>query len=144
MQRREAADLHGIDPQRVVVTGAQAYDHWFAPAARRRARSSARVSASPRIGRCCCISARRRSSRRTRWASCAAGSTAIRQAADPALRRAAILIRPHPQNAAQWKTSIRRPTTRSASGRAPAPIRWTARRAPITSTRCSTAAPSSA
>lgn len=28
-QRREAADLHDIDPETVVVTGASPYDHWF-------------------------------------------------------------------------------------------------------------------
>ena len=28
-QRAEADELHGVDPERVTVTGAQAYDHWF-------------------------------------------------------------------------------------------------------------------
>lgn len=28
-QRREAVELHGIDPARVIVTGAPAWDHWF-------------------------------------------------------------------------------------------------------------------
>lgn len=28
-QRQEAIDLHGLDAERVVVTGAPAYDHWF-------------------------------------------------------------------------------------------------------------------
>src|SRR5258705_323315 len=28
-QRGEAHELHGIPPERVTVTGAQAYDHWF-------------------------------------------------------------------------------------------------------------------
>jgi hypothetical protein len=28
-QRREAVGLHGVPPERVVATGAQAYDHWF-------------------------------------------------------------------------------------------------------------------
>ncbi len=28
-QRREAVDLHGVPPARVVVTGAQCFDHWF-------------------------------------------------------------------------------------------------------------------
>ena len=43
------------------------------------------------------------------------------------LRDAAILIRPHPQNAEQWRDFDSRPITkRSASGRVPAPIRWTA------------------
>ena len=29
VQRREAVDLHGVDPDRVVAAGATAYDHWF-------------------------------------------------------------------------------------------------------------------
>jgi hypothetical protein len=29
VQRREAIALHGVDPARVVATGATAYDHWF-------------------------------------------------------------------------------------------------------------------
>ena len=29
-QRREAAEIHGVPPEKVSVTGAQAYDHWFA------------------------------------------------------------------------------------------------------------------
>jgi hypothetical protein len=29
LQRAEAVDLHGVPPERVVVTGAPAYDHWF-------------------------------------------------------------------------------------------------------------------
>ena len=29
VQRREAADLHQIDPPRVIVTGAQVFDEWF-------------------------------------------------------------------------------------------------------------------
>jgi hypothetical protein len=28
-QRREAVDLHGVPSERVVVTGAQCFDHWF-------------------------------------------------------------------------------------------------------------------
>ncbi len=30
LQRTEAAELHGARPEQVAVTGAQAYDHWFA------------------------------------------------------------------------------------------------------------------
>jgi hypothetical protein len=102
MQRREAAELHGLDPERVAVTGAQAYDHWFVQQpSRTRADFSERVGipgdrplllylcSSPFITPYEVGFVRR-------WID------AIRQAADPALRRAAILIRPHPQNAAQW------------------------------------------
>ena len=29
LQKREAVELHGVEPESVVVTGAPAYDHWF-------------------------------------------------------------------------------------------------------------------
>ena len=81
-QKQEAIALHGVPAERVLVTGAQAYDHWFADAAlaRSRRRSAAR-SSSIRRGRSCSISARRRSSRRTRWDSCAGGSPRSARAA---------------------------------------------------------------
>jgi hypothetical protein len=101
-QRAEAAELHGIDPDVVSVTGAQAYDHWFAQRpSTTRADFGVKVGIPPdrplllylcsspfitpyEVGFV------------RRWIE------AVRHAADPQLRRAAILIRPHPQNAAQW------------------------------------------
>jgi hypothetical protein len=101
-QREEAAELHGIDPELVSVTGAQAYDHWFEQRpSRTRADFGVKVGVPPdrplllylcsspfitpyEVGFV------------RRWID------AVRHAADPQLRRAAILIRPHPQNAAQW------------------------------------------
>jgi hypothetical protein len=102
LQRTEAADLHGARPEQVVVTGAQAYDHWFAmkPSADRQA-FCARVGlpadrpyllymcSSPFIAPYEVDVVRR-------WIR------AIRQSADESLRAACVLVRPHPQNAAQW------------------------------------------
>src|SRR5688572_25997500 len=47
-QKQEAIDLHDVPPERVVVTGSQAYDHWFemAPSAD-RASFCARVGLDP-------------------------------------------------------------------------------------------------
>ena len=42
IQRREAVELHGIPAERVVVTGAQCYDHWFSWARDRASSSAAR------------------------------------------------------------------------------------------------------
>jgi hypothetical protein len=103
MQRQEAAGLHGVDPSRVIVTGAQAYDGWFVqrPSAP-RAEFCQKVElpddrllllyvcSSPFIAPYEVGFVRR-------WIA------AVRTSADPELRRAAILIRPHPQNAEQWR-----------------------------------------
>ncbi|MGH9347980.1 MAG: hypothetical protein ACRD26_12035 [Vicinamibacterales bacterium] len=102
-QKQEAAELHGVDPSRVVVTGAQAYDHWFIqqPATSREA-FCARVGVPadrPLVLYLCSspfITPYEVGFVR-RWIA------AVRGHADPALARASILIRPHPQNAAQWR-----------------------------------------
>lgn len=102
MQRQEAASLHGIPPDMVTVTGAQAYDHWFKqkPGSSREA-FGAMVgvpAARPLLLYLCSspfITPYEVDFVR-RWIG------AIRESSVPELRRAAILIRPHPQNAAQW------------------------------------------
>ena len=101
-QRAEAAELHGIDPGIVSVTGAQAYDHWFLQRpTTTREDFGVKVGIPPdrplllylcsspfitpyEVGFV------------RKWIE------AVRHAPDRQLRRAAILIRPHPQNAAQW------------------------------------------
>jgi hypothetical protein len=101
-QRAEAAELHGIEPDMVSVTGAQAYDHWFEQRpSTTRADFGLKVGippdrpvllylcSSPFITPYEVAFVRR-------WIE------AVRHAPDPRLRRAAIVIRPHPQNAAQW------------------------------------------
>jgi hypothetical protein len=102
MQREEARDLHRVDPASIVVTGSQAYDHWFS-----RRVSTTRQAFCQRAG----LPAGRpyllylcSSPFITphevpfvrRWIS------AIRSSADPAVRALGVLIRPHPQNAGQW------------------------------------------
>jgi hypothetical protein len=102
LQRTEAAELHGARPEQVAVTGAQAYDHWFATRpSTTRAEFCARVGlpadrpyllylcSSPFIAPAEVGVVRR-------WVQ------AIRGSGDPQLRAAGILVRPHPQNAAQW------------------------------------------
>ncbi len=103
MQRVEATELHGVDPSHVIVTGAQAYDHWF-----ERRVSTTREQFCGRVG----LPADRpyllylcSSPFITphevpfvrRWIE------AIRAADDPRVRSLGLLIRPHPQNAEQWK-----------------------------------------
>jgi len=100
-QRTEAADLHGARLEQVTVTGAQAYDHWFATTVSTdRAGFCARVGlpadrpyllylcSSPFIAPFEVDVVRR-------WIAAIRGGGAT-------LRTAGILVRPHPQNAAQW------------------------------------------
>ena len=105
-QRTEAAEIHGVPPERVVVTGAQAYDHWFTtkPSTSREA-FCAKVGLSPDrpILLYLCSSpfiAPHEVPFVRRWLA------ALRGAADPRVRTASILIRPHPQNAEQWRDAV--------------------------------------
>jgi len=102
LQRAEAVDLHGARPDQVTVTGAQAYDHWFTtrPGTTRDA-FCAHVGLPP--GRpyllYLCSSpfiAPREVEVVERWIR------AIRGSRCEHLRTIGILVRPHPQNAAQW------------------------------------------
>ncbi|MEQ1731276.1 MAG: hypothetical protein ABL982_23145, partial [Vicinamibacterales bacterium] len=103
MQRREANEIHGVAPDTVVVTGAQAYDHWFTQQpSTTRAQFCARVGLTPEqpILLYLCSSpfiAPHEVPFVRRWIA------AIRGANDPRIRAANILIRPHPQNADQWR-----------------------------------------
>jgi hypothetical protein len=102
LQKSEAIELHGVPADRLIVTGAQAYDHWFD-----RRPSTTREEFCARVG----LPADRpyllylcSSPFITphevpfvlRWIE------AIRASPAPELRRVGILIRPHPQNAEQW------------------------------------------
>jgi hypothetical protein len=102
LQRTEAVGLHGARSEQIVVTGAQAYDHWFATRpSTTRDEFCARVGlpegrpyllylcSSPFIAPYEVDVVRR-------WI------TAIRGSGDETLRTSGILVRPHPQNAAQW------------------------------------------
>ena len=102
-QRREAIELHGVPPERVVATGANAYDHWFdwEPSA---SRAEFCASAGLQANRPFVLYVG--SSRFIapdevpfvmRWLQF------LRSHDDPALRELGVLIRPHPQNATQWE-----------------------------------------
>ena len=90
-QAREAVELHGVPAERVVVTGAQNFDEWFARAPSSTPQAFAR-RARPARGpaRTCSTSARRPSSRRRRPTSPSSGSRAVRGSAAAARRRRAV------------------------------------------------------
>ena len=103
-QRGEAVTLHGLDPGRVVVTGAQCFDHWFD---RRPSRDRATFCASLGLP----------ADRPLVLYVCSGfihGSppeppfvrdwlVRLRASADPRLASAAVLVRPHPAKTAHWK-----------------------------------------
>ncbi len=102
-QKHEAVDLHGVPPDRVIVTGAQAYDHWFAtrPSADRAAfcRRVGLDAGRPILLYLCSspFIAPYEVDFVRRWIA------SIRSSADPRLQSAGLLVRPHPQNAKQWQ-----------------------------------------
>jgi hypothetical protein len=101
-QKREAVDLHGTDPDDVIVTGAMAYDQWFA-----RTPSTTRDAFCGRVGLdpakpillYLCSSpfiAPDEVGFIEQWIA------AIRSAPDPRVRTAGLLVRPHPENRQPW------------------------------------------
>ena len=103
MMKREAVALHGVAPERVIVTGAQPFDHWFdwQPSTDREAfcRRVRLPSDRPYLLYLC-------SSRFIAPEEAAFVKTwlqQLRQAAPESLRHVGVLIRPHPQHADQWR-----------------------------------------
>ncbi len=102
-QKQESIELHDVPAERVLVTGAQAYDHWFAtkPALDREA-FCAHVGLDPArpIVLYLCSSpfiAPYEVGFVRQWIA------AVRGSSDARLRTAGLLVRPHPQNARQWQ-----------------------------------------
>ena len=101
-QKTEAVTMHGTAPADIVVTGAMVYDQWFA-----RTPSSTREEFCARVGLdpanvillYLCSSpfiAPDEVNFIEQWI------TAVRSAADPRVRSAGLLIRPHPENLQPW------------------------------------------
>jgi len=103
VQKREALDMHGVPPARVVVTGAQCFDRWFD-----RQPSRARAQFARDVGLpddrpfilwvCSALFPGSPSEAEfvMRWAA------NLRASHNPAVRDAGILIRPHPSRLAEW------------------------------------------
>jgi hypothetical protein len=104
-QKREAIELHRVPPDRVVVTGAQCFDHWFD-----RVPSRTREEFCNRVG----LDATRPFAL---WVCSALihGSPPeapfvvewirhLRASGDPALRNVGVLVRPHPSRVAEWES----------------------------------------
>lgn len=102
-QRNEAIALHRVPPDRIVVTGAQCFDHWFGrPPSRTReefCRDVGLDGARPFVLYVCSALFRGSPSEAAfvcRWA------THLRHSSLPRVREAGILVRPHPQRMLEW------------------------------------------
>ena len=108
IQRREAAELHGLDPESVVVTGAQRFDGWFEQRPRwSRAEFCELVGLAPEKPYVIYL--------------CSSPFIAPDEVPfverllerlrrdDSPLRDVGVLVRPHPQNAKQWADADLRP-----------------------------------
>ena len=102
-QRSEAISLHDVAAERVVVTGAQCFDHWFERAPARSADEFCRMVGLP-AGRpfllyvCSALFQGSASEARfvQRWVR------ALRASAVEPLTSASILVRPHPSRMKEW------------------------------------------
>ncbi|MGH9349281.1 MAG: hypothetical protein ACRD26_18655 [Vicinamibacterales bacterium] len=102
-QRREAVEMHRVPPARVVVTGAQAFDHWFtwAPSCSRE-EFCRRVGLAPDqpyllfVGSTVGIAADE-PAYVEKWIR------AMRLSGQPGLHLAGVLVRPHPKQQARWE-----------------------------------------
>ena len=101
-QKEEAAELHGIDPSKVVVTGAQLFDQWFTMKP-----STTRTDFCKKVGLrhdkpfilyvCSSVFVAR-----NEVVFIKKYIRALRESGRPELEAMGILIRPHPNNIRQW------------------------------------------
>lgn len=101
----EAVTLHGVPPERIVVTGAVAYDHWFdwKPSTTREG-FCARVGLDPARPYLLYLCSSRfiapDEAPFVRWWIQTVRRLSI------TLRRAGVLVRPHPQNTKGWRHAV--------------------------------------
>jgi hypothetical protein len=103
-QRGEAARFHGIDPSRVVVTGAQCFDQWFdRTPARDRAAFCARVGLDPARPYVLYVCSALFKNSPPEAGFVRQWVAALRRSADARVSQAQILVRPHPQRLDEWQ-----------------------------------------
>jgi hypothetical protein len=96
VQRQEAGELHGIEPERVVVTGAQCFDHWLTLRPRGREEFASAVGLDPGrpilVYTCCAPwTGQSEAAFVQRWLR------AVRESDDAAVASAGVIVRPHPK-----------------------------------------------
>ncbi|HWT25610.1 MAG TPA: hypothetical protein VN213_19045, partial [Solirubrobacteraceae bacterium] len=101
-QRREAVQLHDIPADKVVVTGAQCYDHWFSWTASPREDFCRRAGLDPDRPYVLYVAGALFPAEITESEFVLRWIERLRSSADPALREAGVLVRPHPNRTAEW------------------------------------------
>jgi hypothetical protein len=102
-QKREAVTMHGVQPERVVVTGAQCFDHWFDRQPALRYDEFARkvgLDSARRFLVYVCSALFEGSPNEAQFVL--EWIAALRNSAHQDLRRIGILIRPHPKRSFEW------------------------------------------
>jgi hypothetical protein len=103
IQRAELEEMYGVPRDRIVLTGAQRFDEWFerkpTTTPEQLAHKVGLDPARPYVLYLCSspFIAPNEVDFIRRWAG------AIRSSRSPALREVGLLVRPHPQNARQWR-----------------------------------------
>ena len=103
-QKREAIELHRVPSERIVVTGAQCYDQWFGwQPSRSREEFCVHAGLDPAkpFVLYVCSSLFKNTANEARFVE--QWIQHVRGSADPALRGAGILIRPHPRRLEEWQ-----------------------------------------
>jgi hypothetical protein len=102
-QREEAVRLHGVPPDRVVVTGAQCYDQWFGRAPARSREAFCRRAGLPAdrpfllyVGSALFHGSPVEARFVERWVR------ELRSSGEAALRDTPVLLRPHPARRSEW------------------------------------------
>lgn len=102
-QKTEAVEMHGVPPERVVVTGAQSFDHWFGWRPRSREEFVNLVGLSPStpyvlyVGSALFRGTPPEPNFIWRWLD------AIRSSEDGRIREVGVLVRPHPERLDEWR-----------------------------------------
>jgi len=103
-QRREAVDVHGVPEDRVIVTGAQCFDHWFTRTNQRtRETFCAELGFDPQkpMVLYVCTGLIKGSPREPQFVR--EWLEMIRASGDPILETCNVLVRPHPAQTEDWQ-----------------------------------------
>jgi len=104
IQKQEAIAMHGVEPERVVVTGAQCYDQWWGRApSRSRAAFCARVGLRADVPFVLYVCSSLFRGTADEPAFVRQWVHALRSSAEPRLSNIGILIRPHPARLDEWR-----------------------------------------
>ena len=117
-QVREAVDLHRIPERRVIVSGAQSFDHWFEPApagAVERLRAELGIEAGRPV-LLYVASSRNMAPGDSEVAFVRRWLTALRARAGSRAARAFVIVRPHPGHVAPWRDAALADATVYPSG----------------------------